>query len=71
MVLAERLLAEFEAADPDGRLAFLRALADHFGADEAAIEAAIDAWRDAPPSRSRWRACSGPPSRAARSSSAA
>jgi malonyl-CoA decarboxylase len=47
MALAERLLAEFEATDPDGRLAFLQALASHFGADAQAIEAAIDAYRDA------------------------
>lgn len=47
MALAERLLAEFEAADDAARLAFLQGLASHFGADRAAIEAAIDAWRDA------------------------
>ncbi len=48
MALAERLLAEFEAAEPDAKLAFLQALASHFGADADAIEAAIDAWRSAP-----------------------
>ena len=47
MALAERLLAEFEAADHDGQLAFLRSLASHFGADDEKIEAAIDAWRAA------------------------
>ena len=48
MVLAERLLAEFEAAEAEDRLAFLDALASHFGADTEAIETAIDAWRTAP-----------------------
>ena len=48
MALAERLLAEFEATDDDGRLAFLRALASHFDVDRDALEAAIDAWRTAP-----------------------
>ena len=48
LALAERLLAEFEAADDEARLHFLRALADHFGADNEAIEAAIDAWHAAP-----------------------
>ncbi len=47
MALAERLLAEFEAADGEARLAFLQALASHFGADAEAVEAAIDAWRAA------------------------
>jgi malonyl-CoA decarboxylase len=47
MALAERLLAEFEAADPEARLAFLKALASHFGADRDAVEAAIDAYRAA------------------------
>ena len=47
MALAERLLAEFEAADHDAQLAFLRSLASHFGADDEAVEAAIDAWRTA------------------------
>ena len=48
LALAERLLAEFEAADEDARLVFLRALASHFGADAEAVEAAIEAWRAAP-----------------------
>ena len=47
MALAERLLAEFESADDEARLAFLRALASHFGADAQAVEAAIDAYREA------------------------
>lgn len=48
MVLAERLLAAYAAADHAARLGFLQALASHFGADEAALEAAIEAWRAAP-----------------------
>ena len=47
MALAERLLAEFESADHEARLAFLQALASHFGADAHAVEAAIDAYRAA------------------------
>ncbi len=47
LVLAERLLAEFEAADAEAQRTFLEALASHFGADDEAIEAAIDAWRGA------------------------
>ncbi len=51
MALAERLLAEFAAADRDAQLAFLEALSSHFGADVDALEAAIDAWRATPEPR--------------------
>jgi malonyl-CoA decarboxylase len=47
MALAERLLAAFEAAGPAERLGFMQALAGHFGADEQAVTAAIEAYRDA------------------------
>ncbi len=48
IALAQRLLAAFEAADAEGRLAFLDALAVDFGADRDAVEAAIAAYHDAP-----------------------
>ena len=45
VALARALLAAFDAAGPEERLAFLRTLADRFGPDRAAVEAAIEAMR--------------------------
>jgi malonyl-CoA decarboxylase len=42
VALARALIAEFEAATADERLAFLQTLADRFGPDRAAVEAAIE-----------------------------
>ena len=43
VALAQTLLAAFAAANPDERLAFLRALADRFGPDRRAVELAVEA----------------------------
>ena len=43
VVLARALLAAFDAAGPDERLGFLQTLAERFGPDRAAVEAAIAA----------------------------
>jgi malonyl-CoA decarboxylase len=45
VALARALLAAFEAAEPQERLVFLLTLADRFGPDRAAVEAAIEAMR--------------------------
>ncbi len=45
VALARALLAEFEAASPDERLAFLHTLADRFGPDREAIAAAVAAFQ--------------------------
>ena len=45
VALARALLAAFDAAEPNERLAFLRTLADRFGPDRAAVDAAIEAAR--------------------------
>jgi malonyl-CoA decarboxylase len=45
VALARALLVAFDAAGPDERLAFLRTLADRFGSDRDAVEAAIEAMR--------------------------
>jgi malonyl-CoA decarboxylase len=46
--LAARLLAAFDEADGADRLAFLKALASHFGANRSAVDAAIEAYRADP-----------------------
>jgi malonyl-CoA decarboxylase len=48
IALAQELLAGFAASDAAGRAAFLAALADEFGADPSAVDAAVDAYRAAP-----------------------
>ena len=48
MALAGDLLAAYAALPGGDRLAFLRALAQRFGADRARLERAIDRYRDAP-----------------------
>ncbi|WP_349293956.1 malonyl-CoA decarboxylase N-terminal domain-containing protein [Gemmobacter sp. 24YEA27] len=48
VVIARALLAAFEDAGPEGRLAFLRALADDFGPDPKAVQAALAALQQAP-----------------------
>lgn len=45
MAIARAILARWEALDADGRLAFLRLLAEHFGPDEARLETAIETYR--------------------------
>ena len=45
VALARALLAEFEAASPDERLAFLHTLADRFGPDHEAIAVAVAAFQ--------------------------
>ena len=45
VALARALLAEFEAAGPEERLAFLRTLADRFGPDREAVAAAVAAFQ--------------------------
>ena len=48
IALAQDLLEGFAEAGPADRLAFLEALADAFGADRAAVDAAVEAYRVAP-----------------------
>ena len=45
VALARSLVAAFDAAPPEERLAFLILLAEGFGPDRAAVEAAIEAFR--------------------------
>ncbi|SED57364.1 malonyl-CoA decarboxylase [Rhodobacter sp. 24-YEA-8] len=48
VVIARALLAAFEDAGPEERLAFLRALADDFGPDPKAVQVALAALQQAP-----------------------
>jgi malonyl-CoA decarboxylase len=45
VALARALLDAFDAADPEARLAFLETLADRFGPDRAAVDAAVEGLR--------------------------
>ncbi|MDQ2092226.1 malonyl-CoA decarboxylase [Marimonas arenosa] len=45
LVLGREILDVYEAADAEARASFFEALAQAFGVDEAALEAAITAWR--------------------------
>lgn len=50
VVIARALLAAFEDADPAARLAFLKALAEHFGPDAKAVKTALATVQKAPES---------------------
>ena len=61
VALARALVAAFEAAAPGERRAFLALLAEHFGPDPAAVEAALEAVRaGAPEAMERLHAASEP-----------
>ena len=66
VALARALVAAFDAAAPEERRAFLALLAERFGPDRAAVEAAIAADPGAT-SPTRSRRCTPPPSRGGRS----
>nr|WP_246399770.1 malonyl-CoA decarboxylase [Amaricoccus macauensis] len=61
VALARALVAAFDAAAPEERLGFFALLADRFGPDRAAVDAAIEAVRDdAPDAVERLHAASEP-----------
>ena len=70
VALARALVAAFDAAAPEERRGFLALLAERFGPDRAAVEAAIAAIEARRARRDR-DACTPPPSRGGRSCSAA
>jgi malonyl-CoA decarboxylase len=52
---ARDILARYDELTTGPRIAFFEALADRFGPDQAAIEAAVEAWRQAPSERTAAR----------------